>query len=122
MQNINLLFVLQPLAVTALSVGLILYWRLKRRFKWIILLYAAIAYALAIAFKYVLQFFTASAVVSTFGAQSIPVGVYYGMQTMLFEVGIAYVVAWYATSQTGLTPETPKPTGWGYPSTKTVSC
>jgi hypothetical protein len=99
MQNINLLFVLQPLIVTALSVGLILYWRLKRRFKWIILLYTAIAYVFAIALKYVLQFFTASAVVSSFGAQSVPVGVYYGLQTMLFEVGIAYVVAWYATSR-----------------------
>jgi hypothetical protein len=102
MLNINLLFVLQPLIVTILSVGLILYWRLKRRFKWIILLYTAIAYALAIAFKYVLQFFTASAVVSNFGAQSIPVGVYYGLQTVVFEVGIAYAVAWYATSRSKL--------------------
>lgn len=99
MQNINLLFMLQPLVVTALSVGLILYWRLKRRFRWTILLYAAIAYAFAIACKYVLQFFTASAVVSSFGAQSIPVGIYYGLQTMFFEVGIAYVVAWYAISR-----------------------
>ncbi|MCW4017569.1 MAG: YhfC family intramembrane metalloprotease [Candidatus Bathyarchaeota archaeon] len=99
MQNIDLIFVLQPVIVGLFSVGLIVYWRLKRTFKWSVLLYTFIAYAVAIALKYALQLLTAPAVLETYGAQSIATGIYFGLQTVIFEVGIAYVVAWYATSR-----------------------
>jgi hypothetical protein len=102
MQNIDLIFVLQPVIVVVFSVALIVYWRLKRTFKWSVLLYAFIAYVVAIALKYALQLLTAPSVLDTYGAQSVATGIYYGLQTVFFEVGIAYVVAWYATSKSKL--------------------
>ena len=95
MQNINLIFLVQPVSIILLSVGLIVYWRLKRRFKSIVFFYTLIAYAVAIVLKDVLQFFTASAVTSAFGFQSVVTGLYYGLQTSFFEIGLAYLVALY---------------------------
>jgi hypothetical protein len=99
MQNIDLVYALQPLIIIILSVGLIVYWRFKRSFKWSVLLYTLIAYAAVIALKDIIQLLTASAVVANFGAQSIAVGAYYGLQTVVFEIGGAYAVAWYVTSR-----------------------
>jgi uncharacterized membrane protein YhfC len=57
-----------------------------------------VAYAGAIALKYTVQIPTLSSVANYFGAHSVGVGVYYGLQTVVFEVGLAFLVAWYATS------------------------
>ena len=98
MQNIDPLFILQPIIVIALCTALLLYWYPKRRFHWMVLLYALVAYAVAIALKYAVQIPTINAVTGYFGSASVGLGVYYGLQTVFFEVGLAYVVAWYVIS------------------------
>lgn len=60
------------------------------------------AYAIAIALKYAVQIPTFSSVVEYFGAQSVGVGIYYGLQTVVFEVGSAFLVATYAVSRAKL--------------------
>jgi len=52
--------------------------------------------------KDVVQELTASAVISQFGFQSVAVGVYFGVQTGVFEVGLAYIVAVYAVKRGSL--------------------
>ena len=99
MQNIDPLLFVQPLVVVAFSAGLIVYWRRRRRFSGAVLIYALVAYAGAIALKSVLQSFTYGAVSSAFGTESVQTGLYLGLQTCFFEVGLAYVVARYAVSR-----------------------
>lgn len=92
--NIDILYVLQPLIITIASIILVLYWHYKKSFtKWIFV-YSLVAYALAIIIKTVFQHFTALYVVSA-GNLYIE-GVYYGLQTVILEVGLAYVFASYA--------------------------
>ena len=98
MQNIDILFALQPLIVIIIASALLAYWYFKRRFHLSVLLYSFIAYAVAIAFKYAVQIPTITPVINYFGLHSVGLGLYYGFQTVIFEVGVAYVVAWYAIS------------------------
>jgi hypothetical protein len=98
MQNIDPIFVLQPVIVIVICTVFLLYWYRKRRFHWMVLVYSLIAYSVAIALKYAVQIPTINAVTSYFGSASVGLGVYYGLQTMFFEVGLAYVVAWYVIS------------------------
>src|SRR5579862_1122734 len=99
MQNIDPLYILEPVVVIVISVGLILYWRKTRSFSRYALIYSLVAYAGAIAAKVIIQLFTAVSVVSAFGQVSIATGIYYGIQTSLFEVGGAFLVAKYAVSK-----------------------
>ena len=99
MQNIDPLYILEPVIVIALSVGLILYWRQKRSFTRYALIFSLVAYGGAILVKIIVQLFTANSVLSTFGSESIATGIYYGIQTSLFEVGGAFLVAKYAVSR-----------------------
>jgi uncharacterized membrane protein YhfC len=99
MQNIDLVYLIQPIIIIVLSVVLILYWHFRRSFRGIVLVYSLVAYAVAIALKYAVQIPTISSVESYFGADSVGLGVYYGLQTVFFEVGLAYLIAWYATSR-----------------------
>ena len=99
MQNIDPVLFLQPAAVIAISVGLTVYWRRRRRFAGVVLVLSLIAYAGAIAIKGVVQSFSAAAVTSAFGSASLQTGLYYGVQTSVFEVGLAYLVARYAVSR-----------------------
>jgi hypothetical protein len=96
MQNINLLYVLQPLIVIAICTALLIYWKRKRHFHLMVLIYSMVAYAAAIGLKYAVQIPTINLVIDSFGAHSVGLGLYYGLQTVFFEVGIAYIVAWYA--------------------------
>lgn len=98
MENINPLFLLQPIIVTAFSVALVVYWHFKRGLRWRVLFYALAAYGGAIALKSIVQSLTSSAVISTFGSVSVAVGLYYGLQTVVFEVGGAFLVAWLMVS------------------------
>ena len=95
MQDIDPIFMLQPAIVIASCVGLLLYWRRKRGFQLEVIWYAFIAYAAAIALKYAVQLPTIDAVEGYFGDVSVGLGVYYGAQTMVFEVGLAFATAWY---------------------------
>jgi hypothetical protein len=95
-QNIDPLYILQPLIVIIICTALLVYWRRKRRFHLMVLVYSLVAYAFAIALKYAVQLPTINFVINNFGAHSAALGLYYGLQTVFFEVGLAFVVAWYA--------------------------
>ena len=94
MQNINPIFILQPVVVIIFSTALMLYWYRKRHFHANIWLFSLIAYGGAIAMKYAIQIPTFNAV-KNLGNPFI-LGAYYGVQTVFLEVGLAYVVAYYA--------------------------
>lgn len=94
--NINPVYFLSPLIPIIFSFFLIFYWRRKKSFKWVILAYALVAYAGAILIKAVFQSFTAGQIVSTFGSVSVVTGLYYGLQTSILEVGLAYLLIIYA--------------------------
>lgn len=93
MQNINPLFILQPLLSIAVCIALMVYWHKKRHFHINIWLYSLAAYAIAIALKYVIQIPTINYVA---GSGEIVLGLYYGLQTVFLEVGLAYLFAYYA--------------------------
>ena len=99
MQNIDPVALLEPVLYVILSVGVVAYWKYRRRLTASVMLLSAVAYFLAIALKTVLQEFTYSWMVSTFGATSIPTGLYFGLQTSIFEVGLAYGVARFAVGR-----------------------
>lgn len=94
-----MLYVLEPAIVIAFSAGLILYWQRSRSFTRYALIFSLVAYAGAILLKVIVQLLTVQAVVSTFGSQSIATGIYYAVQTSIFEVGGAFLVARYAVSK-----------------------
>jgi hypothetical protein len=98
MQNIDLLFIIQPVIVIIICSALLTYWYFKRRFHLMVLVYSLVAYAVAIALKEAVQIPTVDAVTNYFVSQSAGLGVYFGLQTVFFEVGLAYVVAWYVVS------------------------
>jgi len=100
--QIDALFILQPLTCFLFSLGLVLYWRYKRRFKGSAVLYSLVAYAGAIALKYMVQIPTAKLVFDMFGAASAASALYIGVQTVVFEVGGAFLVAYYAFSRNKL--------------------
>lgn len=93
MQNIDLAVLLGPLVYVGLSAGLITYWKYRRRFTAAVLFLSAVAYFAAIGLKILFQNFTYGWINSTFGAASLATGLYFGLQTSLFEIGLAYAVA-----------------------------
>jgi hypothetical protein len=93
MQNIDPIFILQPVIVIIIASALLVYWHSKRRFHFTVLVYSLVAYAVAIAFKYAVQSLPFNIVLNNVG-----LGVYYGLQTVILEVGLTYLVAWYAIS------------------------
>ncbi len=99
MENINPLLMLQPIAAIIFSIALIVFWKLKRSFRGSVILYALIAYAGAMIFKNIVQLLTASSMVNMFGSQSPVFGLYLGLQTVIFEVGGAFLVAWFLASR-----------------------
>ncbi len=98
-QNIDPVYFLGPVVTFGFSVALVLFWAFRRRFSGSVLLYSLVAYAGAIALKYAVQVPTARAFVDAFGASSVATGLYYGGQTMILEVGLAYLVARFAVSR-----------------------
>ena len=98
MQNIDPIFILQPLIVIIISTALLVYWYFKRRFHLMVMVYSLVAFSVAIALKYAVQIPTINIIISDFGAHSIALGLYYGFQTVFFEVGLAFLVAWYLVS------------------------
>jgi hypothetical protein len=93
MQNINPLFILQPLLSIIICVALMFYWHKKRHFHLNVWLYSLVAYVIAIALKYAVQLPTINYVI---GSGDVVLGLYYGLQTVVFEVGLAYVLTRYA--------------------------
>jgi hypothetical protein len=91
----------------------VLYWALRRRFSGSTFLYSLLAYAGAIAMKYLIQIPTAAPFIARFGAASVPTGVYYGAQTAFLEVGLAYTIARFAMSRERLGTEDAEAFGIG---------
>jgi hypothetical protein len=96
MENINPIFIIQPIVTIAIGAALMLYWYKKRHFHTNVWLYSLAAYAVAIGLKYAVQIPTIGLVS---GAGKVTLGLYYGLQTVFFEVGLAYVVASYAVKR-----------------------
>jgi len=99
LQNIDLLYFLQPIITIAFSAGLVIYWHRKRTFTGAVLVYSLLAYAGAIAVKVAVQALTYPAFVARFGDNRWALGAYFGVQTVLFEVGGAFLVAAWAVSR-----------------------
>ncbi len=94
--NIDPIYFLTFLVPIIVNSGLLIYFRKKRTVRLSVLGYAFLAYFVAIAIKLVFQHFTAAQVVSTYGYSSVETGLYYGLQTSILEVGLAYLFAGYA--------------------------
>ncbi len=95
MQNIDPVYFLQPLAVLAIAAGLVAYyWKKKHTMNPWVLAYSLGAYAIAIGIKYVFQSLTIQYVNATSNLYIL--GLYYGLQTAILEVGLAYLFARYA--------------------------
>jgi hypothetical protein len=105
LQNIDPVYFLIPFTTIGFSIGLVLYWHFKRRLTGRILLYALLAYAGAIILKYAVQIPTIDAFSSAVGHDPAAMGIYYGIQTSVFEIGGAYVVAYYALRRNQLKAE-----------------
>jgi hypothetical protein len=99
MQNIDPLYFLQPIVTIAFSAGLVIYWNRKRTFTGAVFTLSLLAYAGAIAAKIVLQTFTYAPFLARYGSNLPALGVYFGLQTVFFEVGGAYVVSVWAVSR-----------------------
>ncbi len=97
--EINTIYFLTPIAVIALSFGTVIYWHFKKNFTLNILLYSFIAYFSAIIIKYLFQYFTLIPYSKIIDNNQLLLGIYYGLQTALIEVGLAYLVAKYATTR-----------------------
>jgi hypothetical protein len=96
LQNIDLVYLFQPLIAIFVSVGLVVYWHYRRSFRMVVLVFSFLAYATAIALKVVLQSATLASFESYFGTNLTVLGLYFGVQTMVFEVGLAYLVSSWA--------------------------
>lgn len=89
----------------AISLGALVYWWNRRGFKAVALSMSFLAYFLAIVLKEVLQLYTYGAVKSAFGYVSLEMGLYFGLQTVFLEVGLAYVFAVYAVRSRGMSAQ-----------------
>jgi hypothetical protein len=96
MQNINLIYASGPAVITALCLFLLFFWHYRRRLTRNALLYSLMAYASAIAIKYIFQLISFNAYNSLVDHSPAALGFYYGIQTALLEGGIAVLVAGYA--------------------------
>lgn len=102
LQNIDPLVLLQPALSISLSLGAVIWWWDRRSIRGVVLVLSAGAYFIAIGAKYAIQIPTIAAVETEFGTTSVGLGVYYGLQTVFLEVGLAYLLAVYATRSRGL--------------------
>ena len=102
MQNIDLIYALGPaVAFIASSLLIAYFWKAKRKLDIWVMLYSLAAYAVAIAAKVIFQNFTYSYVNSYGNAYLL--GFYFGLQTAILEVGLAYLFAKYAISRSKMT-------------------
>ena len=102
LQNIDPVYLVQPAVVIAICVVLLLYWHRRRRFRLSVFGFSLLAYAAAIGLKYEVQIPTIDSVRAYFGSERVGLGVYYGLQTVFFEVGLAYLVARWAIKRGGM--------------------
>lgn len=97
MQNIDLVYAAQPLIIVIIVFLMIIYyWRKSQFTKWV-LLYSFLAYVIAILAKVAIQLPSISAVEAANNLYLL--GIYFGLQTVFLEVGLAYLFARYAVSK-----------------------
>ena len=97
-QDIDPLFILQPIIVIAFSVAIVLYWYRKHPFGLPVLGFSLLAYVGAIVAKLLFQYATVPLILPL-SAPNWVLGIYLGLQTVVFEVGGAFLVARYAVSR-----------------------
>jgi hypothetical protein len=98
-ENIDPAYILQPVMTILFSVALVVYWHYRRTFRRTILTYSLVAYFAALSVKVAVQALTFNAFQTVFSGNLPALGVYFGSQTVLFEVGGAFLVAVWAVSQ-----------------------
>lgn len=98
MQNIDPLFIVEPLIVIGFSLALVLYWNRKHPIGWMVPAFALLAYGGAIAAKVLFQYVTVPLLLPLTSSDWI-LGLYLGLQTVVFEIGGAYLVARFAFSK-----------------------
>jgi hypothetical protein len=101
-ENVDQFYFLQPTITILFSVALVVYWRYRRDFTSAVLLYSLLAYAGAIAIKAVLQAATFNGFEARYGGNAVALGLYLGVQTMVLEIGGAFLVAAWAVSRHNL--------------------
>ena len=104
---------LYPLASLGITLGVALYWWRRRGFRPVVIPLTLGAYFLAIGLKVLVQDLTAAQAAVTFGPVSAGFGLYLGLQTVLFEVGLAYVFALVGARKLRLTTSDGVPFGLG---------
>lgn len=113
MQDIDPILLVQPILAFVISAGILLYWWRTRGFRGVTLGLSALAYLVAIAVKEVVSYLSVGPVTSAYGYQSVPVALLLGLQTVFFEIGLAYVLAVYGTRRRGLKTSDAVPYGIG---------
>jgi len=98
-QNMDPVYFLEPVIIILFSAGLVLYWHYRRSFRRALLGYSLLAYAGAIAVKVILQALTFNAFQAWYDKNPWALGIYFGAQTVFFEVGGAFLVAAWAVSR-----------------------
>lgn len=99
MQNIDSLFIIEPAIVIGFSVGIVLYWYRKHGFSKTVLGFSLLAYGGAIGLKVLFQYLTAPAFLAATQSSVWWLGLYLGLQTVVFEVAGAFLVARFAISR-----------------------
>jgi hypothetical protein len=99
MENIDPLFVLEPIIVIGFTIGIVLYWYWRRGFRKDVLGFSLVAYGGAITAKLFFQYVTGPAFLSIFHNFLWLTGFYLGLQTVFFEVGGAFLVSQFAISR-----------------------
>jgi len=99
LQNIDALFIIEPVIVIGLSVGTVLYWYRKHGFSKAALGFSLFAYGGAIGLKAFFQYLTAPVFLTASQSSVWLLGLYLGLQTVVFEVAGAFLVARFAISR-----------------------
>jgi uncharacterized membrane protein YhfC len=99
MQNIDSIFIIEPAVVIGFSVATVLYWRSRHGFPRFVLGLSLLAYGGAIAAKAAFQYVTAPSFLAISQRSIWLLGLYLGLQTVIFEVGGAFLVARFAIAR-----------------------
>ena len=99
MQNVDPFFIIEPIIVIALSIGTIVFWHRKEGVTKYVLGFSLLAYGSAIVAKVAFQYLTAPSFLAISQGSLLLLGLYLGLQTVIFEVGGAFLVARFAVSR-----------------------
>jgi YhfC intramembrane metalloprotease len=106
LQNIDPLLMLQPALSLAMVLSALVYWWRTRGFRGVVLLLGAVAYWVAIAAKQVVDLLVVNGLArSHYGALGLPgigLALIVGLETVVFEVGLAYAFAVYGVRKRGI--------------------